>query len=180
MPNLARYLLSLSLLKDVYDFVRRWESFQIAKYALGKYIIGFACLLHIIWAAVLLVDVRAGNATPISIFFRFGLNRWEVIILFLFVSILAGSFLNFRMRRVLNLKVLSMLLVPQQFALLCSALAGLWAAYIQHYADGTPASWAHILCDQLPVVLTACLYSVACLETKSLPLFNVFEKLSSK
>src|SRR6266446_1301749 len=106
---------------------------QIAKHALGKYIIGFACLLHIGWAILLLIDKRAANATPISILFALlNNNQYVVIFILLFVAILAGCFLDMRLRRSYNIAILSLFLIPQQIVLWCSAGAGIYAASIQH------------------------------------------------
>jgi hypothetical protein len=159
----------MTFLKNIGQWARLWESVQIAKYSLGKYIIGFACLLHIFWAAMLAIDQRAGNATALSIFFRIYNNRFWVVVWLLFVSVCASIFINFRARKIFNLKALSFLLLPQQIALSCSAMAGIHATIVQHYADGVARSWAHIGTDQLPVILTAILYTVACLETRRLP-----------
>ena len=144
---------------------------QIAKHALGKYIIGFACALHLLWALLLAIDIRAANATPVSILFvLLGNSRLLVIFTLLVVAMLAGGFLDMRLRKQFNLSALSMLLVPQQTVLLCSAGAGIFAACAGHYADGVTKSWAHILADQLPVILMAFLYTVALLETRHPPL----------
>jgi hypothetical protein len=153
---------------DVYD---TWtnSSIQIAKHALGKYIIGFACLLHLIWAALLAFDIRAGNATPLSILFILFPEKWAVIFVLVTVAIMAGGFLDLRLRARYNLAVLSMLLIPQQIVLWMSAGAGINAAIVGHYADGVVKSFYHIAADQSPCVLMAFLYTVALLETRHPP-----------
>jgi hypothetical protein len=146
---------------------------QIARHALGKYIIGFACMLHIGWATILMIDARAANCTPVSIIFALtGNSRPVVITIFLLVAFMAGSFLDLRLRRMFNITVLSMLLIPQQVVLWCSAGAGVYAVFAQHYADGTPMSWAHILADQMAMILMALLYTVALIEAADPPLVS--------
>lgn len=142
---------------------------KIAKHALGKYIIVAACLLHIMWAGILCFDVRAGNSTPVSIFFAIFDYRIIVIVVFLSVAALSFLFLDFRMRQFVPTRWLSLLLIPQQLTLLLSAGIGIQATIVQEYADGTVRSWAHIACDQAPIVVIAILYTIAVLETLDPP-----------
>jgi hypothetical protein len=144
---------------------------MLARHALGKYIIGFACLLHISWAALLIIDRRAGNATPLSVLFALlGNDRVLVITVLFLVAILAAGFLDLRLRKVLNFSTLSMLLIPQQLILWCSAGAGVYATIVQHYADGVMRSWPHILADQSSIILMALLYTIALVQSRHPPL----------
>jgi hypothetical protein len=160
-------------------FIFSWDTLKIAKWSLGKYIVLAACMLHVIWAVLLTFDVRAGNATPVAIFFRFGLNRWGVIALLTAVSVGGFVFLSLRMRHIWNVKALSFLLVPQQFVMLCSAIAGLEAILKQQYADGVFKSWSHIAADQSAIIVMAILYTVACLETRTIPVRDANGKLDA-
>jgi hypothetical protein len=144
--------------------------FSIAKYALGKYIIGAASLLHLGWAVLLCVDERAANATPLSILaVTCNHSIGEMVSVLLLVSFMGIAFLNYRLRRAITKAELVLLLIPQQVVLLSSAGAGVYAASRQHYADGTPMSWVHILADQLPNVIMALLYSLAVIESMQPP-----------
>jgi hypothetical protein len=145
--------------------------FSISKYAIGRYIINAACLLHLSWAGLLCFDIRAGNSTPVSILFYLGVNnRLLVILSLIMVSASAHLFLNLRLRQVYNTGTMSLLLLPQQLLLWCSAGAGIYATVIQRYADGVYRPWAHILADQLPVIITALLYTVAVIESGRPPI----------
>jgi uncharacterized membrane protein YgcG len=146
------------------------STLQIAKHALGKYIILFGCMLHLMWAGILGFDVRAVNATPMTVIFALCQHdRSFTIVTLITVAIMACAFLDIRLRGRLPMSALCMLLVPQQVVLLCSAFAGVYAVLCQRYADGTPASWAHILVDQSPVIMMALLYTVALIESRNPP-----------
>ena len=160
--------------RDLWDFFRTAfhpsTTLQIAKAALGKYIIIFACFLHIVWAVILAIDIRAVNATPLAILFALcNHDRVFTIVNLLLVAFLAGAFLDIRLRQRLSISALSLFLVPQQVFLWCSAGNGIYCAVMQKYADGTPMSWPHILTDQTPVVAMALLYTVAILESRFPP-----------
>ncbi len=168
----ARHWSALATLGSFIDAYFR-PGVQIARHALGKYIIGFACLLHLVWAVILLIDPRAANATPISIICALtGNSRPIVITMFLLVAVLASLFLDLRIRARINLTALSMCLIPQQIVLWCSAGAGIYATFTQHYADGVAKSWAHILTDQSPMILMALLYTVALIEAANPPIIT--------
>jgi hypothetical protein len=159
----------LSLAASIIDVYLR-PGLQIAKHALGKYIIAFACFLHIAWGIVLCIDKRAVNATPLSVIYSLlGNDRILTIVTLFFVAIMAGCFLDLRLRKAVNISALSMLLIPQQIFLWCSAGAGIRAITIQQYADGITRSWAHIAVDQSPVILMALLYTVALIEARNPP-----------
>ena len=144
----------------------------IQPHALGKYIILFACMLHIIWGLLLCFDTQVGNVTPIAILFIFlEQSRFWVIITLWAVALMAAGFVNLRIRKTANLKILSLLLVPQQLVLWLSASAGIYAAYLQHYADGTACDWGHIFADQLPISLLAILYTITLIHTRKIPFY---------
>jgi hypothetical protein len=164
------------MLKNLWAEIRKsagysaFNSLQIAKHALGKYIIAFGCLVHIMWAIILMIDVRAVNATPLSIIFALCQHdRTFTIIILLLVSVLAGCFLDIRLRGKLSMSALSLFLVPQQMVLMCSAFNAVYCTVAQRYSDGTPMSWPHILTDQSPIVGMALLYTVALIESRHPP-----------
>jgi len=128
--------------------------------------------MHILWGVLLCLDQKTGNATPIAILFvLLGQSKILVIGLLWLVAFLAGGFVNFRIRKATNIKILSFLLIPQQLVLWLSAGAGLYASYLKHYADGTPCDWGHILADQLPISLLAMLYTVTLIHTRTIPFY---------
>ncbi len=137
-----------------------------SEHALGRWIIIYACVLHIVWAILLCIDHRAGNATAVAILLELsGGSYLMTVALLFFVAFLAGGFLDVRLRRKVSLETLSLLLLPQQIILWCSAGSGIYATCVGHYADGVIRAWSHILADQSPVILTAFLYTVVLLET---------------
>lgn len=146
-----------------------WSTGRIAKTSLGKYIIGATSLLHLGWGILLCISAEAGKSTPVDIFFRF-LNRPTIVVLFLGVSLLAILFLRLRLGQTINARYLSLLLLPQQFVLLCSAGSGILATILGHYADGVARSWTFILADQLPSILIAVLYTTALIEIVRRPI----------
>jgi hypothetical protein len=151
-------------------YLKELLTLKIARHALGKYIILFATLLHFFWATLLLVDVHAGNATALSVLFALCDNSRPAVIVVLFsVAILALLFLDKRVRIKVSNPWMTLLLIPQQVILWCSAGAGIYATIIQRYADGVIRSWAHIAADQTSMVLTALLYTVAVIEAAHPP-----------
>ncbi len=146
-----------------------WSTGRVAKTALGKYIIGATSLLHLGWGVLLCINKEAGNSTPVNIFFMF-FNRPTIVLLFFGVSILAFLFLRQRLGQTINARHLSLLLLPQQCVLLCSAGSGLLAAILGHYADGVARPWTFILADQLPAILIAILYTTAVIEIVRRPI----------
>lgn len=146
------------------------STLKIARAALGKYIIAFACALHVVWAAVICIDIRGVNATPLSIIYVLCQHdRVFTVAVLLFVSLLAMGFLDIRLRAKLSMSSLSLFLIPQQIVLWCSAFNGIYCTLMQRYADGTVMSWPHIAVDQAPIVMTALLYTVALLESRHPP-----------
>lgn len=146
------------------------STLKIARAALGKYIIAFACLLHLIWAVVVCIDIRGVNATPLSIIYVLCQHdRVFTVAVLLFVSFLAMAFLDIRLRARMSMSSLSLFLIPQQIVLWCSAFNGIYCTFMQRYADGTSMSWPHIAVDQAPIVMTALLYTVALLESRHPP-----------
>jgi hypothetical protein len=142
--------------------VARWRDARIAKVALGKYIILFACLLHLGWAIMLCISPSAAGSTPVHILSQVfgGPYRTAAVLLLVTAPALVFPFIR---QRVSN-QAMGLMLIPQQATLVMSAGAGAYAAMVGHYADGVLRPWPFILSDQLPVILTAVLYTVAVIE----------------
>lgn len=139
-----------------------WRGARLSKNALGKYIIIYASLLHIAWGVLLMIDPAAAGATPVSIITKVCGGPWRTAFVLIVTSVAAATF-PFVRGQISN-AALSLMLIPQQALLLVSAGGGIYATVVQHYADGVIRPWAFILSDQLTVILTAVLYTVAVLE----------------
>jgi hypothetical protein len=150
---------SLRLLLDA------WRINRVGKVALGKYIVLYASLLHLVWAGLLIASPEAAGPTPVHVLTVLCGGRYRAAFVLLLIA-LAALMVIFQRGRVSN-RAMSLLLVPQQLTLLLSAGAGMYATIVQHYADGAPRAWPFILADQFPVILAALLYTIAVLEAAS-------------
>jgi hypothetical protein len=142
--------------------VNTWRAPAVNAIALGKYVVLLASVLHLMWAALLVVDSAAERSTPVHIVSLVFGGPTRTAVVLVVVATLAMIF-PFLRHRVTN-HALALMLIPQQMVLLLSAGNGIRATAISHYADGVGRPWAFILADQLPVILLAVLYSVAVLE----------------
>jgi hypothetical protein len=150
------------LVKRAGLFVERWHELRVARVALGKYIVLFASLLHLVWAGLLFTSVSAGESTPVHVLLVVFGGRWRTGIVLVAVAGAAMGFLFVKGR--VGGAVMGLMLVPQLFALLLSAQAGVWATLQHHYADGVVRAWPFILSDQSPIIILALLYGIAVLE----------------
>lgn len=149
--------------RRIRGFSTGWRLASLSSSQLGKYIVLYASLIHIGWALILLeTQGDAPKPTPLFILLLFFGGWWRTAIMLCFVATLALTF-PFLRRRLSN-AMLAVMLIPQQTVLLLSAGAGIWAASVGHYADGVMRPWEFILADQLPIILTAFLYTVAVVE----------------
>jgi hypothetical protein len=134
---------------------------------LGKHIIRLACFLHIGWAALICVDRRAGDSTPIAVLFNLLPNRFAVVLLLVTVAALAIRFLHRSIKNPASVNVKAFYLLPQQAVLLANAASGIYSTVTQHYADGIVRHWSFICADQLPIMLIATAYTAAVLRIMS-------------
>jgi hypothetical protein len=162
-------------MKFLRAFDARWRGARLSKIALGKYIVMFASLLHLVWAGLLLFDKSAGNSTPVAILTKVcgGPYRTAFVLVVVAVAAMIFPFIRYR----ISTSAMSLMLIPQQTLLLMSAGAGVYAAVVRHYADGVIRPWPFILSDQLPVILLAVLYTVAVLESAFEPIEPFVEPL---
>jgi len=142
-----------------------WRQLRISQVALGKYIILYACILHLMWAILLLINPMAGNATALAILLQIfgGPIRTAVILFVVAVTAMWFPFLRYTVSK----RALAFMLIPQQLVMLMSAGNGIYAAAVGHFSDGVARAHEFILADQLSVILLALLYSVAILEAAS-------------
>lgn len=139
-----------------------WAQVRVSRTGFGKYVVLFACLLHMTWAGLLVLDPSSGFSTPLRLLVRLSGGSWRASVVLVLVAIPAVGF-TFRRIGVSHLQM-GLMLIPQQLVLFVSAGAALHSAVLGKYADGTLRSTAFILGDQLSVILLALLYSVVILE----------------
>jgi hypothetical protein len=152
--------LPLVLLKRVSE---GWRGAKLSRVALGKYIVLFASLLHVAWAGLLVFSADAAKSTPVAVISSLCGGRYRAAFVLIVFAVAAMTFPFFRRR--ITSTAMAGLLIPQQFLLLMSAGAGVWAAVQEKYADGVVRGWPFILSDQLPSILLALLYTVAVVES---------------
>lgn len=119
-------------------------------------VIIYAISLHLVWAAALLIDSEAGNATAVNTLLYFVSNSHAVVIYFM-VAILAITGSSYKG----ILKPLCML--PQQLIMMISAGGSLLAMWNGQFADGVQRSHAFLIADQSPAVIAAVLHTYAIL-----------------
>ncbi len=141
-----------------------WRSARISRAHLGKYIILLASIMHVGWAMLLFMSYDAAAATPIALLVQVFGGRYRTGIVLVIVAVLAVAFIRLKATNQERDNRLVFMLVPQEFILLLSAIAGVWAVCQGHYADGVIRAWPFILADQLPVILIALLYTAATVE----------------
>jgi hypothetical protein len=130
------------------------ESATIRRYPL---VILYAALLHYVWAICLLIDPRAGDATPIA-----GLSMLlNPVVLALMLFVVASlSLLYVFLGRIGHVQTV-LFALPQQAVLILSAWSALNAMASGHYADGVARPVVFIVADQTPSVLIAVLHAAA-------------------
>lgn len=121
------------------------------------WMIYYAILLHGIWAFMLLASGDPFGSTPLNSL-MLG-HRFVTAVVLLVASVLA---VNGVQRKGTTTGWL--LLLPQQGLLMISALGGIVAAILGHYADGVVRPHLFIAADQLPGVVAAFCHSFAVIE----------------
>ncbi len=121
-------------------------------------IIIYAILLHLTWAAALLYDPAAGNATAVHTFLSFVSPEFAVAT-YIIVADVAIFGLVYKKSII---KPLCML--PQQFIMMVSAGGALWAMWLGQFADGVQRSHAFLIADQMPAVIAAILHTYAIIK----------------
>ena len=133
---------------------RRYIWDEYFRYAWMVY---YAVLLHGIWAVMLLFSDEPFGSTPLHTLF-FG-HRFVTAAVLLAASVLAVRGIRRRGTRAGWL-----LLLPQQVLLMISAIGGIVAAILGHYADGVSRPGLFIAADQLPGVVAALCHTFAIID----------------
>ena len=117
----------------------------------------YAVLLHGIWAIMLLFSDEPFGSTPVHTL-RFGHRFVTAAVL------LAASAVAVRGVRLRGTRAGWLLLLPQQILLMVSAIGGIVAAFLGHYADGVTRPGLFIAADQLPGVVAALCHTFAIVD----------------
>jgi hypothetical protein len=118
-------------------------------------IVIYAIMLHFMWAATLIFNHAAGNATSVHTLLIFMDIPWAILTYFS-VALLAivGLFYEKGLMKPLCL-------LPQQFIMLLSAGGSIWAMWLGQFADGIQRSHEFLIADQSPSVIAAILHTFA-------------------
>lgn len=115
----------------------------------------YAIVLHFVWAAAILIDPQAVNATSVHALHRLLQSPREVALVAGMCSALATLGIMCRLPWV------AILLMPQQLLLMISAAGAFEAMWLSQYADGVFRARSFIIVDQAPVVLAAFGHTIA-------------------
>lgn len=120
----------------------------------------YASVYHMIWGVLIILYGRqllfTASVSLTKLIPAYQL-RGIILILVAVIAMSAGFFKG---------KILTQLLMllPQQTILLLSAFSVVSAIGAGHFGDGVPRPWEFILLDQLPILITAIMYTIAVLE----------------
>lgn len=120
-------------------------------------IVFLVALLHGVWGVALLAHGGTLHFTAETAFIRLVSDHHTRAALYLLASLLASLWFYGHYHSVSRWALL--LLVPQQFLLLLSALAAILAVWHGAYGDGVVRSRLFILADQIPYPLLAVLHA---------------------
>ena len=113
----------------------------------------FVAVAHIVQGVALLWSPAAAGATPVAFVVRLFPTPWLAGVAFVVVGLVAvGSVM---------LRWSWWCVLPQQGFLILAAFAACQAMWLGKYADGTAIPSAHIVADQLWVVLAALFHPIA-------------------
>jgi len=123
-----------------------------------QWVIYYACVIHIIWGILLLIDSTPFYTNPIG-FFDLFLNQTQTAVIFLMSAIVA--LVSPKIKHILYRFIC---LLPQQILLLLTAFSGIVSSLTGQYIDGTVRSGLFIFADQLPIMLLGLFYGLAIYE----------------
>lgn len=122
-------------------------SSKVSRYPIS---ICIACAMHLIWAAGLLMEPQAINATGVYTILVIAQSPTIAAAIFFSVAVMASVGLLFE-----NPLIRTLLIIWQQLILWFSMIGAVHAMYLGTYADGVErVSW-FLIVDQIPVVLIA-------------------------
>ena len=125
-----------------------------------SWIFAYALVLHVVWGIMLLDGPAPAATTPLHGFVAvFGSSR--VAAGFLLVASVLSMW---GMTRAKSIRAGLLAVLPQQFALLVSAVGALRCVVGSAYADGVIRPRSFIFADQFPAVLAALLHTMAILD----------------
>lgn len=120
----------------------------------------YAVALHYLWAACVVMDHSALNATALSVFYTLLLlPHWLMPAVLVFVA--TSSLTALSMPR-MSPGIIALML-PQQFTLTLSAWGAMSAVITGHFGDGVARSHSFILADQAPAILAMVGHTLAIL-----------------
>lgn len=142
-----------------------WNSLKLSEAHLGKYVVLYACMIHVGWAVLFICCPVSAASTPVHIISLVFGGRYRAAVV-LFVAAMSALFgMRYKVKHPLLAGTGTIIaLLPQQALLMMSSLAGIIAVWSNHYADGTVRIWSFILADQLPIILAGFLYSAVMFE----------------
>lgn len=119
-----------------------------------------AILLHLVWAATIVVDRSAVGATAVNALYRFVPDAFLLAWLLLVVAGMAASAM------LLSSPAAMVMLLPQQAVLMMSAGGAVEAMWLGQFADGVSRPLGFLVADQIYCVIvamghTAALVSIA-------------------
>jgi hypothetical protein len=129
---------------------------------IGKSIITYAVMLHIVWAVLLMLGhAEILNITAIHAFTKYipTQNVYVHATIFIVVGGAAGIGLLLNIERFDKLALV--LLLPQQVLLIISAEGAVSAMINSAFADGVIRPRPFLIADQLPIVLATVLHTMA-------------------
>jgi hypothetical protein len=129
----------------------RWDHFRFS------WMIYYAIFLHGIWALMILASSDPFGSTPVHVLEI----HPRIVTSLLLGGTAAMAVLGIRKR---GTTAGWLLLLPQQILLMISAVGGIAAAVLGHYADGVARPNLFIAADQLPGIVAAVCHTFAIVD----------------
>ena len=123
------------------------------------WIIVYAIVIHLAWGLTLLIQGVPLHTTAIDSMFRMFPNARLAGIIYILIAV--GAIVAVCRKPSLKTVVL---ILPQQYFLMMSALGAIVCIVNSAFADGVVRSRAFIFVDQLPIVVATVLHTFALIE----------------
>lgn len=125
--------------------------------SLGTSVIVVACLVHLTWAVLLVID-NPQSATPIHWLFSFVPNRFALAYVLAFAALASfGSLIELDKCKMRAFWFVAL----QQIIMLVTAYGAYHAIRLGAYADGTQVSRVHLCGDQCTFIWAGVVHTVA-------------------